>query len=265
MASMPAGHDKRFSEISRALLDARCQAGSLTEFPGQLPATLDEAYKVQAVSRAKWPDTVIGWKVGGIPPVHREALGADFLSGPIFAQRFVLAREDEVSPMPVFADGFAAIEPEFVLKLGDARDEDELYIGAEIASSPLVDINDIGPLAVVCDFGNNNGVLLGNEIEGWRELRGYDVQVTTTIDGVNVAQRLVNDLPGDVVKARDFLFAHAERQDISLPAGTLISTGAITGVHEAQVGARSVLQFGDLGSLQLQLVAAEPETCKVEI
>ncbi|QUL38154.1 2-keto-4-pentenoate hydratase [Erythrobacter sp. JK5] len=254
MTDTAAVQNDRLRELSRTLVEARRCAGSLPEFPGPLPRDLEEAYKVQALSRAAWPDDVIGWKVGGIPPKHRVALGEQYLAGPIFAKRLVRAQPGVTNEMPVFAGGFAAIEPEFVLELGENRDADRLFIGAEIASSPLVAINDIGPLAVVCDFGNNNGVLVGPEIPDWQTAGERDLPVATVIDGQMIATRVVADLASDVIAVRDFLFAHAERQDIALAPGTLISTGAITGVHEAHAGARSILDFGRFGALELVLV-----------
>jgi 2-keto-4-pentenoate hydratase len=248
----------RHQEISRAIVRERLRAGSLPDFPGKLPASLDDAYAVQALSRKEWPDRVIGWKVGGIPPAHREALGADYLSGPIYARRFFQAVAGEPTRMPVFKDGFAAIEPEFVLMMGETPSEDRVFIGVEIASSPIVDINGVGPLAVVCDFGNNNGVLLGPEIAGWREMEGVCVPVATQIDGELFAEKEVFDLPAAVLRAREFLVDLARREEFDLPAGTLISTGAITGVHDADCGARSTLRFGDWGTLDIELVPEQP-------
>ena len=236
----------------------RRRAGALHGFPGELPGSLAEAYAVQALSRAQWPDAVIGWKVGGIPPHHREALGADCLSGPIFARRFFRASDGQPTAMPVFADGFAAIEPEFVLMLGESRAEDRVFIGVEIASSPIVSINDVGPLAVVCDFGNNNGLLVGPEIVGWHDLAGVSVPVTAEIDGVVVGHKEVLDLPAAVERAGAFLFELASQQHIALPAGTYVSTGAITGVHDAVCGSRSTLDFGQWGLLSLKLVSEVP-------
>ena len=43
-----------------------------------------------------------------------------------------------------------------------------MFIGIEIASSPLVNINDYGPAVVASDFGNNAGLLLGAEIRTGR-------------------------------------------------------------------------------------------------
>jgi 2-keto-4-pentenoate hydratase len=258
MAQALAAQGERQQAISNALVSARREAGSLSAFPGQMPDSLASAYRVQAVSRSIWPDAIVGWKVGGIPPRFREALGADHLSGPIYARRLAFPVVSGATPMPVFAQGFAAIEPEFVLQMGPTRDQDRLFIGVEIASSPIVAINDIGPLAVVCDFGNNNGLLIGNEIENWRSLAGQELPIKTVINGECVGRKLVTDLARSVASACDFLFDLATRERIELSPGTYISTGAITGVHEAQVGDRSVLDFGDLGRLELILVAEQP-------
>ncbi len=82
----------------------------------------------------------------------------------------------------MFAQGFAAVEAEFVVQLAkDApanvtewtaetarRFVKTMYIGIEIASSPLQNINDYGPAVVASDFGNNAGLLLGAEIADWQ-------------------------------------------------------------------------------------------------
>lgn len=213
---------------------------------------------MQAISRAAWPDRISGWKVGGIPPKHREVLGADFLSGPIFSRRVVTADPARPSEMPVFAGGFAAIEPEFILEMGETRDQDRLFIGAEIASSPIMAINDVGPLAVVCDFGNNNGMLIGDEIPDWQSLAGRDFPVSCVIGDICVGETVCDDIPAKVDAAHTFLSELADREGFELPAGTYISTGAITGVHDAQSGDQSVLDFGTLGRLELKLVPEEP-------
>ncbi|MEM7703172.1 MAG: 2-keto-4-pentenoate hydratase [Pseudomonadota bacterium] len=258
MGTDPASSSARLRAISRAIVRERRNAGSLARFPGALPAGLDEAYKVQALSRGQWPDQVIGWKVGGIPPIHREALGADYLSGPIYARRFFRAVPGERTSMPVFKDGFAAIEPEFIMMMGRTPDQDRVFIGAEIASSPIVDINGVGPLAVVCDFGNNNGLLLGPEITNWMQMDGVSVPVTTEIDAEIVGEKTVNDLPSAVTRSRAFLCGLAEKEGFALPAGTFISTGAITGVHDAACGACSTLHFGVWGTLEIELVPEQP-------
>ena len=251
--------DMALDEISAILVEARRSAGSLNGFPGELPGSAAEAYSIQHRSRRAWQQEVAGWKVGGIPAAQAERLGSNFLAGPIFAPTVQQAKDGVVSAMPIFADGFAAIEPELVVQLGETRAEDRLFIGVEIASSPIVGINGIGAVVVMSDFGNNHGLLVGPEITDWSERQKLPVTVHTFIDDTDVGMRTIDDPAAHIAGPRDFLLQHAAEHDIALPAGTYISTGAITGIHEATVGARSHISFGDLGALDLELVKAEPE------
>lgn len=159
--------------------------------------------------------------------------------------------------MPVFRGGFAAIEPEFIIQLGANRAADRLFIGAEIASSPIPAINDYGPIAVISDFGNNNGLLIGAEVPDWRD-HTEEVRVIAEIDGEIIAEKVVATIAQNAEAALDFLVKLAERKGFELPEGTYVSSGAITGVHEAEIGSTSRLDFGSLGELHLELVEATP-------
>ena len=249
---------ERLRSISETLTGARRAAQALPGFPGPLPPGFVDAYEVQRLSRAAWPDRVAGWKVGGVPAAFIEKSGETRLAGPIFSASVAHAVTGNPTQMPVFESGFAAIEPEFVVQLGKIRAEDRLFIGAEIASSPLPAINDIGPIAVISDFGNNNGLLIGAEVEDWQDASAQTVTVETHIDGVLVGSKVLTDIRINAFDALEFIFAHAREHDIALTPGTFISTGAITGVHEAPTGAKSTLDFGGLGSLDIELVAAKP-------
>ncbi len=250
--------DERLHSISDILMGARRAASALPGFPGALPETFADAYEIQLSSKNVWPDVVAGWKVGGVPAAFIEHFDATRLAGPIFEKSVVHAVEGEVARMPVFDGGFAAIEPEFIIELGSTRAEDRMYIGAEIASSPIPAINDVGPIAVICDFGNNNGLLLGPEIKDWQAIAPEPIEIETYIDGELIGSRVLENIQTDARKASAFLFEHADKHGITLGQGSYISTGAITGVHEAPIGARSTLSFGAFGKLELVLTKAEP-------
>ncbi|XUU61916.1 2-keto-4-pentenoate hydratase [Erythrobacter sp. HA6-11] len=241
--------------ISEVLSEARKTARALPGFPGDVPETLEEAYAIQDASRQAWPDTVIGWKVGGMSAEAAERFGTNRLAGPIFSRTLQNAETGERALMPAFEGGFAAIEPEFVLGLGETREADRLFIGCEIASSPVPDINGYGPAAVISDFGNNHGLLVGPEVTDWRRLAG-SVPVGVMINDELIGSRELDDIAIDVLAARDFLLVLCADRGIELPVGTLVSCGAITGVHEADIGASSRIDFGSLGALDLELVPA---------
>ena len=161
--------------VAGEFVRARRAAGFFTQYPGAKPQDLDSAYRCQDEAIALWRDAIVGWKVGWIPEPLSQKFGAQRLVGPIFSRSVKRANGGATVEVPVFANGFAAIEAEFVVQLAkDApanvsdwttetarRFVKAMYIGIEIASSPLVNINDFGPAVVASDFGNNAGLLLG--------------------------------------------------------------------------------------------------------
>ena len=259
------------SRIAGRFLSARRAAEGLDDYPGAFPTTLDQAYAIQDEAIARWGRPIIGWKVGRVPPDKIAHFGTDRLTGPIFLE----ARTDagSVVEMPVFAEGFAAGEAEFLLRIGAAPpagktayslDEtaaliDAVHVGIEIASSPLGRINELGPIAVISDFGNNNGLVIGPEIGGWRASGFESWDVTTRIDGNVVGTGRATSFPDGAIGAARFLFELMARRDIILTPGQWISSGAVTGVHPARPGQKVEARFGPDLAVAAALVAARPE------
>ncbi len=247
--------------VSRELVNARMSATPLSAFPGPLPETMAQAYAIQSASIARWPDTVEGWKVGLLPPPARERYLAERLAGPIFRSQIHGVATGSSTVMPIFVGGFAAVEAEFVCRLGvtvkpvDREWTDEelanlvggLHIGAEIASSPMAQINNLGPTVVVSDFGNNAGLVLGPEIPDWQTKRPEDLPARTIVDGEVVGEASAAAIKDGPIDALRFIVALAAERRLELPAGTLISTGASTGIHDVKVTSTSRLEFGDYG------------------
>jgi 2-keto-4-pentenoate hydratase len=255
--------------IAGRFLAARREAGGLAGYPGDFPETLEAAYKVQDAAIAAWGRPVLGWKVGRINPPLAERFGTDRLAGPIF-----VAETDGGEPdMPVFGEGFAAGEAEFLLRIGKAPaaaqarfslDEaaaliDSVHVGIEVASSPLRAINTIGPIAVVSDFGNNNGLVVGPEVPDWRASGFEDWEVTTRIDGREVGSGRASAFPDGAIGAARFLFELMALRGIALTPGQWISSGAVSGVHDAAPGQRVEADFGGRFTIACRLKAALPE------
>src|ERR1700754_4141442 len=196
--------------IAEQFVRARLDASALPDFPGTIPATLNTAYAYQDRAIALWPDFVAGWKVGRIGPPWLERLGEDRLVGPIFRRGIRLAPPEQQVEFPVFDGGFAAVEAEFVFRLGADAPSDKihwtpeeaghlamaLHIGIETAGSPLATINDLGGAVVISDFGHTAGWLLGPAITDWRA-RSFDTLTTETfIEGRSVGRGGAMSLPG---------------------------------------------------------------------
>jgi len=258
--------------IAERFVAARMAASPLPDFPGAIPASLADAYAVQSTAMSLWPDKVAGWKVGMIPVGFRERFAVDRLAGPMFERSVVRARSGDVLTMPVYAGGFAAIEAEFILELaqtvradaGERYSDDELvalvkaaYTGAEVASSPLRAINDLGPCSIISDFGNNAGLIVGPEIPGWAERDPESLAVSVSIDGASVGSASAASIPGGPLAAMRFLLELSASRGLELPEGTLISSGAVTGVHEVSTESHSSIEFSEFGRFDVRFVAME--------
>ncbi len=258
--------------IAGRFLAARRSADGLDSYPGAFPDTLDEAYAVQDQAIAAWGSPVVGWKVGRINPPLSGRYGADRLAGPIFAARIV-ADSAAVPECPVFAEGFAAGEAEFLLRIARTPPQgqgrftleeaagliDAVHVGIEIASSPLGAINKLGPVAVISDFGNNNGLVVGAAIPDWRSSGFEQWEVTTSLDGIEAGSGRAAAFPDGAIGAARFLFELMEKRGVALRPGQWISSGAVTGVHDARPGQRVEARFGESYRVACTLRAARPE------
>lgn len=258
--------------VAARFVKARQAAGSMTQYPGSPPPNLDVAYRCQDEAINLWDDTIAGWKVGWIPEPWSSKFGAERLVGPIFSRGVRRCGGESVVDAPVFAHGFAAVEAEFVIELAqDApaamtdwtaeaarRLVKTMFIGIEIASSPLQNINDFGPAVVTSDFGNNAGLLLGAEIADWQARPLESLTCETRIDGAVVGRGTAESVSGGPLSALAFALNVNSRRGRPLRAGDFVSTGAATGVHSITAGQTAEAIFKGLGRLRCRAVPMAP-------
>jgi 2-keto-4-pentenoate hydratase len=260
---------RSLATIARRLVRARLNGLALSAFPGELPATLEDAYAIQDAAIEEWPDATRGWKVGRIQEPWLARLGAERLVGPIFSRGVYEASGDKEIDFPVIPGGFAAVEAEFVVRLvrdvpaerarwtpeAAAELVDALHVGVEVAGSPLASINDLGPLAVVSDFGNNLGLIVGPRIDAWRELPPKRLSSETFVEGRSVGRGTAASVPGGPLAALAFALECCARRGLRLKAGDFVSTGATTGIHEIEPGMAATAAFAGVGQIHCRAVS----------
>ena len=263
-------------EIAQRFLAARREAKALPDFPGDQPADLASAYRVQEQAITLWGDEIAGWKIGRIPPDRQDALRDERLAGPIFKRLVWNGRAKGAVAFPVYENGFAAVEAEYVFRMSadaPAQKSDwtiqeaaeiagAMHIGVECAGSPLSIINELGPTAVVSDFGNNHGLILGPEIPNWRSLKDEDLRCEVFIEGKSVGRGGALSVPDGPLGALVWLLDHLARRGRPLKAGQLVSTGAATGIHDILIGQEARVSFEGFGEIQCaatKAVAAEAQ------
>lgn len=269
-ASMADGFP--IDDVAARFVRARRSATALPDYPGPVPSDLATGYRVQDAALKLWPDEVVGWKVGRVPPEHEERLQSNRICGPVFARSLWHVKPGEVTPFPVFEGGFAAVEAEYVARIAFDAPADRLtwtteeaaeligalHIGMEPAGSPLASINILGPTVVVSDFGNNAGLMVGAEIADWRSRRIEDLRCETVIEGQVVGQGGAFVLPGGPVESIRFLAQNTARRGRPLKAGMYICTGAAAGIHDIVAGQSAAVRFDGHGEIACRAYRALP-------
>ncbi|MFV4649068.1 2-keto-4-pentenoate hydratase, partial [Mycobacterium tuberculosis] len=249
--------------MAGAFVSARRQARPLADFPGPIPSTLGQSYAIQDAAIGLWGDEIKGWKVGRVAPELQDRVASSRIAGPIFAKSVQKADANRSLEVAVFEGGFAAVEAEFVFKLLEDAPRDKvswtpeeafelrhaLHAGVEMAGSPLATINALGPTVVASDFGNNAGLVLGQCIPDWASFAPEALGCSTEIDGVCVGSASSAALPEGLLAAFAFLLGHAAARGFPLKAGQLVSSGAITGIHDICVGQTGLVSFGSWGKI----------------
>lgn len=253
----------RPEDIARRFTDARKSRQALPDFPGPIPADLAAGYAVQEVAIGLWPDQVAGWKVGRIPAELQAALGAERVMGPVFASN-VWTAGARPTPLPMIPGGFAAVEAEYIYRLGEDAPagrtawtpedalqlvEDEL-VGVEFAASPLATINQLGPRVVASDFGNNAGLILGKSIPNWRVRTDDWPPCEVWIEGELVGRGAPSSLPGGPAAALAYLLGICAARGRPLKRGQLVTTGATSGIHDIEAGQTARIAFADLDEIR---------------
>jgi 2-keto-4-pentenoate hydratase len=261
-------------DVARAFVGARLAAASLAAYPGALPADLATAYAVQDAALGLWQDRIVGWKVGLVPPPSQAALGAARLAGPIFHRGLIVSAAGPVN-LAAIEGGFAAIEAELLVTArADApagktqwtaaeavEFAGEWHLGMEFAASPLATINELGAAAVISDFGNNSGLVIGSRLDSALIAEPDQLIFETKIDGRTVGFASAAALPGGPLEALRFVLGHLAERGRSLCAGQWVSTGAITGVHQILPGQNGSIELLGHGRIDVRIntaVAADP-------
>jgi 2-keto-4-pentenoate hydratase len=258
------------ASVARQFVAARIGAYALPAFPGPLPTDLAQGYRVQEEAIELWPDEIVGWKVGRIPVELQAELGATRVMGPVFRGHLWSTDPADPTPLPVIAGGFAAVEAEYVYRIGRdlpadklawTPDEalayvDALFVGVELAGSPLATINALGPRVVAADFGNNAGLILGAEVADWRTRPAPGCQAW--IEGELVGEGAPASIPGGPPESLAFLAAACAARGRPLRAGQLVTTGAASGIHEIEAGQTARITFGGLEEFRCIAVPALP-------
>ncbi|MBV1838330.1 2-keto-4-pentenoate hydratase [Acetobacter estunensis] len=222
----------------------------LTQVPADLvPTTVTEAYAVQnSVAAALGP--VHGWKVGAsspeaepsAAPLHEDTL---FPDGVVIPADFLRHRGVE-----------AEIAWRFAHDVGDTITR-ETVLNAIGSVHPVIEIVDTRyerpasqpSLAHMADQQSHGALVIGAAFSHWKTFDPTSEHFVLRIDHRQTAERIGGNAAGDPLRLLVWLARHAAERGLPITAGTIVTTGSLSGAtfvpHRTHVSAC----FDTLGSV----------------
>jgi len=251
-------------EISRAadlLVEARL-SGNPVDLPAQLrPASVADAYLIQAgiARKLAWP--VAGWKIGYTDPTKHALRGLTEPGyGPVFS--LVLYRSPATLPTPPRP---AMVEAEYAFRLGSDLPPrsapyeiadviaaiDEMYLAIEVLASRHRNPQEMNAYSVIADNLHSGGLVCGASVPNWRDAGLATIPVAVYCDGQPVARGSGAEVMGHPLHALTWLANTLARTDRWLTRGQIVTTGTCLGAPSVPPHAHVEATFGELGKVDL--------------
>ncbi len=245
----------KHDELARMLAAARSEGQQIPELdPSLVPASADEAYRINAKVAALlgWP--ILGWKIAATTEAVRTKLKTD---RPIYGrtfQRFKYASPTRLAHSKLLDP---LVECEFFVTLKadlPARDKPwsleevtaavgTVHAGIELAECRFPS-RALPPLpAILADGSASGNYIFGGVIESWQaSLAGMEVRLE--VDGTERRRGTGAEVMGDPLRPLHWLAEERRRFGDGLKAGETISTGSMTGMLPIRAGQHVLARFG---------------------
>lgn len=222
------------------------------------PTTVTDGYAIQdALARISGLHRV-GWKIGATNRAAQEQLS---LPGPLSGRLFAPFRHDSPAVINSGTAVLRALEPEIAFRLGrDLPARDRPYEPANITEAiawaqPALEIPDsrwrdwesVGAPAFIADNAAAGFIVLGPEVEDWRDIDLAAVEAHLVINGETAETGAGANVMDGPLSVLTWLANHLIDRDMHLKAGDLVTTGTCTPIRFAAPGDEVIADFGSFG------------------
>lgn len=218
------------------------------------PASLAQAYAVQAAMVDSLGDGVAGWKIAGESPRGLRGEGPLPVVGRVIASR-VLPSDSGLTLPP---DTTMTLEAEVAVRVArsvspsrEALDVGSMieaaHVAIEVVCSRFFDRKAVGQPSFVADNAGFHALVVGERIPFDAESM-FDEDAGLWRDGERVGASLNGDARTRPFQSLGFLWRELARQGLAIEAGAIVTTGtlcvpvdtAVKGRYEARVGGARV-------------------------
>jgi 2-keto-4-pentenoate hydratase len=232
---------------------------------GLRPQSREQGYAIQAHYENFSGQSIFGWKIAATSLAGQKHIG---VSGPL-AGRLLQERVFQSNSKLIFGKNKMKVaEPEFAFHMGETiKPRYTVYDQAEVMSAvdtlhAAIELPDsrfgnfllVGEEQLIADNACANELVIGLEMPDlWRTLDLSIHEVTITILGGKTNIGLGANVLGDPRIALTWLANELSKNNISLNAGTTVTTGTCAIPIEINQGDSIIADYGVLGQLQMSL------------
>ena len=248
------------------LAHARLTMNAVTLADVEVPKSAALAYDAQEQLIDLIDSPLVGWKVGATGPASQTKLGVKTpICGPVFQRTLIESGHDV--PLSDFHHQ-PGLESEFAFTIGvtlrpggatmNARSAIEIvstvHTAIELVCSRFDRNFDVDPALLVADGALHAALTVGpgKEPAEVRDLSTH--RLRTVVNNQEIATGTGQEVLGDPYESLAWLCNHLDRRQLTLAAGSIVTTGAATGLHTTEVGQILATDGGTLGSASLNLV-----------
>lgn len=259
----------RVARLARHFFDAHAARKRFRWLEGDLkPSSMEEAYAAQTALLELWREAgvgrIAGWKIALTSKAMQELCGIDqpCVGG-------MLDSSFHRGPYVVSAGEFVRLGLEFELAVRIGQDMDAAggpydadsarsHTAAAAPAFELIedrgaDYADFDAASIVADNTWNGGVVLGDDIDGWREVDWTAAPVTLTYNGAK-EHADTGEAMGDPFAALAVVANNLIERGLMLRAGDVVITGSTLKTRFAEVGDRARYEIDGLGAVELEVV-----------
>lgn len=248
-----------------ALAHARMAMQNLSLGDVTLPNSASSSYAIQDELISLLAPPQIGWKVGATGRAAQQKLGVKTpLVGPVFAATLFSAGAS--IPLTRFHHR-PGVESEIAFRIATTLQPGGKQLnamsvrGIVSAAYPAIELVctrfetnfAVPPALLVADGVAHAGLILGDEVPASKLGDLSRLAISTLINGTEVSSGTGAEVLGDPFESLAWLCNHLSGRGIELPQGSIVTTGACTGINESQANDLVATDAGPLGSVSIQL------------
>lgn len=255
--------DSQIEMAATSLVRARADRRPLSGLPLESrPNTLEEAYRIQRAYDRKTAERVAGYKIGAASAASQKLVGA---TEPFLATVYESACCESPSLLRRHDFFLPGVEAEYAFEIGmDLPPRLESYTRRDITAAisavrPVIEICDnrftdwrsTDLLQIIADNGFFGALVIGQRMEGWRDVALSVNNVVIKVDGEVRGQGCCEAILGNPIDGVVWIANELSKQSIGLTKGQLVPIGTWTGLHFVKSGSSVVAEFGLLGTVQI--------------